>query len=169
MVSQDRLKQLLDYDPESGVFKWRERRSRLAHAGSVAGSVSKASRHNGGGYRWIGVDGREYLAHRLAWIYMTGVDSACEVDHKNCDRDDNRFDNLREATDSQNMANRGKPANNTSGYKGVSWNKNARKWVASIMRDGRYKYLGLYLTPEAAHAAYVAEADRSFGEFARAS
>jgi hypothetical protein len=169
VITQARLKELLDYDPVIGVFKWKVRRGRSAPAGSIAGRVSKAARDSGGGYRWIGVDGKEYLAHRLAWLYMTGEMPTEEIDHRNTERTDNRFENLRKSTGSQNMANKRPQSNNTTGFKGVSLNKATGKYVASIKCNGQYEYLGLHATPELAHAAYVAAASRLFGEFARAS
>lgn len=169
MITQDRLKELLLYDPETGAFTWKARRSPKAAPGVVAGRISKASRDAGGGYRWIGVDGKEYLAHRLAWLYVKGEWPSREIDHRNNIRADNRFDNLREADDSQNCHSRGIQANNTSGFKGVSWHKRARKWIASMQWRGEYRYLGLFTSPEAAHAAYTAEAQRLFGDFARVS
>ena len=169
MLTQERLKELLSYNSESGEFIWKIRRSRGALAGGIAGRISKAKRDAGGGYRWIGIDGKEYLAHRLAWLYMTGVEPQGDIDHRNTDRADNRFANLREADGSQNMANKVRQANNTTGFKGVSLNKATGKFVASIQRGGAYKYLGLFKTPEQAHAAYAAEAKSLFGDFARSS
>ena len=169
MITRERLIELLDYDQATGDFVWRVRRGRSALAGSIAGRVSKAARDGGGGYRWIGVDGKEYLAHRLAWLYVTGEHPENEVDHRNTIRDDNRFSNLRLADDTQNMANKSLQSNNTTGFKGVSLNKATGKYVASIQKDGRYKYLGLHKTPEMAHAAYVSAAKQLFGEFARSS
>lgn len=167
MITQARLKELLQYDPASGEFTWLVRRGRSAPIGGIAGRISKAKRDAGGGYRWIGIDGKEYLAHRLAWLYMTGSEPSHEIDHRNNARSDNRFRNLREADDSQNMANKARQANNTSGFKGVSLNKATGKFVANIQRRGSQKYLGLFSTPELAHAAYTAEANSIFGEFAR--
>ena len=82
---------------------------------------------------------------------------------------DNRRENLRTCTDSENQCNRGMQANNSSGYKGVTWNKTAKKWMAKIRVNRNYKYLGLYDVPEEAHKAYVEAADRYHGEFARAA
>lgn len=169
MITQARLRELLDYNPETGVFSWRVRRGPSAPAGAVAGRISKAKRDAGGGYRWVGVDGKEYLAHRLAWLYMRGEMPPCEIDHRNTLRADNRFDNLRLCDDTQNMANRKIQANNTTGFKGVSLNKATGKFVASIQRCGQYKYLGLFPTPEQAHAAYSVAAKELFGAFARSS
>src|SRR6266436_553333 len=102
------FKQLLEYNPESGEFFWRIS-SRGARAGDLAGSVY------GNGYRYIQINDLDYRAGRLAWFFMTSEDPLDFIDHKNGLRDDNRFENLRVATNSQNQANRGTPSNNTSG------------------------------------------------------
>lgn len=165
MLTQARLKSLLNYNPETGVFTWLVRRGPSALAGAVAGNINQASSTMGGGYRKIGVDGADYYAHRLAFLYIDGEMPKAKIDHKDRNRDNNRFDNLRSATVSQNAANCEKQSNNTSGFKGVSWNKNAGKWVASIQCQGVYKYLGLHLTAEAAHLAYCLAAKDLFQEF----
>lgn len=89
-----------------------------------------------------------------------------QVDHKNHNTLDNRAENLRPATPGQNIANRGKNCNNTSGFKGVSWHKGGRKWIANAGLNGKTVYLGLYSTPEEAHAAYSAFVTKQWGEFA---
>lgn len=165
MLTQARLKSLLNYDPLTGVFTWRVRRGPSANAGDIAGSISKAGMTKGGGYRKICVDGAQYYSHRLAFLYMAGEMPKAKIDHKDRDRDNNKFDNLRNATVSQNAANCEIRRDNTSGFKGVSWNKNAGKWIASIQCQGVYKYLGLYLTVEEAHLAYCLAAKDLFREF----
>lgn len=117
----------------------------------------------------IGIDGTRYLAHRLAFLYMTGAWPDCDVDHINLDRADNRWGNLRQATRSQNMANGKLRSSNTSGFKGVTWVSRLSKWRAEIVKDGRKKAIGHFATPECAHAAYMAEAGRVFGEYARSA
>jgi hypothetical protein len=165
MLTADRLRELYNYDPETGIFTHRKsRRGRSTKAGRVAGCSS-----NSHGRQTVGADGKVYLAYRLAWLYVTGQWPASDVDHINGDKSDNRFSNLRLATVSQNLANAKKPVTNTSGYKGVSWNKNAKKWRSMIKRDGKVTHLGYFETPEAAHAAYMNKAREFFGEFARAA
>lgn len=166
-IELDRLKEIMKYDPETGVFTYLVNRGRQRKAGDVVGFVSPKSFHNGGGYRIISVDGREYSAHQLAWFYVYGIWPKDCIDHINTIRDDNRITNLREATHSQNMANRSTYANNTSGLKGASFHKKARKWVSCIQKEGEYIYLGLHETKELAHAAYCNAARNLFGEFAR--
>ncbi len=166
-ITLGRLKEIMKYDPETGVFTYLVNRGRLRKAGDVAGVVSPKSFHNGGGYRIIVVDGRGYAAHQLAWFYVNGVWPKDRIDHINVCRDDNRISNLREATHSQNMANRPAQSNNTSGLKGAYFHKAARKWVSCIQKEGEYMYLGLHETKELAHAAYCNAARNLFGEFAR--
>jgi hypothetical protein len=160
MITEKRLKDFLHYDPASGDWAWRRSLGR-ARAGDLAGNKV----HNG--YRTVFIDGVRHSAHRLAWFYMTGKLPKSEIDHINMDRADNRWDNLRVATTSQNKANSGKRSNNTSGFKGIWWHKRAGKWAASIMVSGSKRSLGLYTTPETAHAAYTDAAKKYFGEFAR--
>ena len=165
-LTAERLREILHYDPETGIFTYR--RSRGPHeTGDIVGHISRKSTHQGGGYRVIAVEGREYGAHRLAWLYVHGEFPKGQIDHRNLIRDDNRITNLRPATRSQNVANRGIQSNNTSGMKGVSWHKAAKRWVACIQQEGVYRYLGLFDTKEQAHTAYRAAAINSFKEFAR--
>lgn len=165
MLTAARLRELLSYDPETGVFRWRVYRARNARAGDVAGRIIKAAPDKGGGYRSIGIDGSEYLAQRLAWLHMTGEWPPAQVDHENRNRDDNAWRNLRDATRSQNQANRPAQANNTSGFKGVAFHKGAGRWRATLGK----RHLGLFDSPEQAHAAYAEAARGAFGEFARAA
>ncbi len=160
MITLEYLKSIVDYDPETGIFRWRVKRSNVP-AGTVVGKGGKAW------YKQAGIDGKLYLLHRLAWFYMHGVWPANDIDHINGDRHDNRIANLREATRAQNLLNKGKRANNTSGYKGVTWNKRRQKWVAQIARGGEHYGLGYFASAEEAYAAYVAAAARLHGEFAR--
>lgn len=88
-------------------------------------------------------------------------------DHRDGDTMNNRHDNLRLATPQQNVANRRKCHSNTSGFKGVTWNKNCQKWQSGINHNRKHIHLGLFLTPEAAHEAYKQKASELFGEFAR--
>jgi hypothetical protein len=155
----ERIKELLDYDPETGTFRWRVRRSSSCLAGQAAGTAHIA------GYISIGIDGRIYLAHRLVWLIETGEWPVEQIDHKDEDRTNNRFGNLREASNGQNMQNRGAIKTNTSGYKGVTWHKKAGKWMAQINANDRHIYLGLYLTAEEAAEAYRLAALEHHGEF----
>lgn len=157
-LTQARLKELLHYDPGTGVFTWRFSRRRVKRR-DVAGS------DNGSGYISIAIDGGRYRAHRLAWLYMTGKWPNGDVDHVNRCRSDNRWENLREATRSQNCANRPLAAENTSGARGVSWSKRDEKWRAEIRVNGKIRYLGVYSDIGDAAAAYSSAAEKAFGEF----
>jgi hypothetical protein len=116
----------------------------------------------------LSLRGHRALAHRVAWLYMTGEWPAGDIDHINNNRSDNRFSNLRPATRSLNIANSTKKKSNSSGFKGVSFSKANRKWFAKITVNYRQQSLGYFNTPQEAHAAYVHAAREAFGEFANA-
>ena|SRR3990167_6112314 len=156
----ERLRGLLHYDSDTGVFTWRVNRRRVK-TGDIAGTV------NAQGYVQICIDGRLYLAHRLAWLYVHGEWPSGDLDHWDTNRANNVIGNLRPATNSQNQANSRQRRDNTSGYKGVCWDKRCHRWVAGIYVDGRRRHLGRFDTPEAGHAAYCNAASEYFGEFAR--
>lgn len=160
-LDHEDLLRVLRYDPETGKFTWLQRVSIRILVGAEAGSQLKS------GYIEIGVFGRNFQAHRLAWFYMKGEWPEGQVDHKNTDRSNNRWENLREATHGQNVQNSGPRKNNKSGYKGVSFAKDVRKWQARIMCDRRLHLLGYFATSEDAHSAYAAKAVELHGEFAR--
>jgi hypothetical protein len=157
MLTQDRLKAILDYNPDTGKFQWRQRRG-SAGAGRIAGC------DDGQGYIQILINSRVYAAHRLAWLWIHGRWPHPEIDHKNGVRNDNRLTNLREATRSQNHANR-KSNPNRAGLKGVE--RREDRWSSYIRVKGRSIRLGTFDTPEEAHNAYLAAARRAYGEFAR--
>jgi hypothetical protein len=164
MLTAERLREVLSYNPETGAFTWLVSTSNRIRVGDVAGSVRPD------GYRKICVDGRQYLAHRLAYLYVTGEWPAEYLDHINGNPGDDRWANLRSATGTQNSANKRKQRNNTSGFKGVLRHAARKKqWQARIGINGHGKCLGYFDTPENAHAAYVAAAVKRFGEFARAA
>lgn len=154
------LKTLLEYNPVTGEFFWKIT-DRAVHAGDLAGSVYS------NGYRYIQICGQDYRAGRLAWYFMTGEDPLDFIDHKDGVRDNNRFNNLRIATNSQNQANRGAPQNNTSGFKGVRWQASRGKWIAIITINGKAKNLGRFINLTDAVMAYRAAAMAAWGEFAK--
>jgi hypothetical protein len=161
-LTAERLRELLEYDPETGVFRWLVRTSNRIKVGQIAGCISN-------GYRVIRVDGSMFLAHRLACLYMTGKWPADQIDHRNVVRPDIRWSNLREASSQQNSANRGALRNNKSGLKGAIFEKRSGRWISKIVISGRLTYLGSFDTPEEAHKTYMAAAVRHYGEFARAA
>ena len=160
-VTGERLREVLDYNSETGVFRWRVVACRRMRAGDVAGSISS------NGYRTITIDYTHYKASRLAWLYVTCEWPAAGIDHVNLDRADDRFCNLRHATQSENMANTRAYANNSSGFKGVHWDPARSKWRAQIKANGERIHLGSFHIQEDAAAAYAAAAAQYFGEYAR--
>ena len=138
MITQARLKKLIKYDPETGVFRWKVATTNSVKAGDVAGCK------NPYGYIQIRIDGKIYRAHRLAWLFVHGYFPEHQIDHANGVRDDNRLCNLREVTQACNMQNCKKQINNSTGMPGVYWNKAAGKYLAQIWIHGKHKYLGYY-------------------------
>lgn len=158
MVTQERLKALFDYDPDTGVFRWAVNKG-PAKAGSVAGYQHHL------GYICIRVDGVKHQAHRLAVLYMTGKWPGHDVDHVNHIRNDNRWSNLRPATRSENARNASRYATNSTGQHGVSWRARDGKWLARITVYGESIYLGMHDTFEDAVAARkLAEVHHGFHE-----
>lgn len=147
-MDQQRLRELLDYDVETGRFVWRQANKRVK-AGTVAGYVGSD------GYVRIRASGTRFLAHRLAWFYVHGTWPAGEIDHINGDRSDNRIANLRDATTSINQQNQrqARTNNRSSGLLGVT--RKRSKWQAQIETNGRNVFLGCYSTKEDAHLAYL--------------
>lgn len=156
-MTQERLKELLDYDPETGAFRWRVANSRAVKVGQVAGCIKSD------GYAGITVDGRRYMAHRIAWFYVYGQFPKHYIDHKNHIRSDNRLYNLREATPSESAAHRGCWRN---GLKGCHLNG---RWQARIRKNSKHIHLGYFDTEQEAHEAYMKAAKELFGEFAKAA
>jgi hypothetical protein len=166
MIDAKTIRELLNYDPQTGIFTWRPRGISsfdAREAGTVAGGG------NGNGYSSITLRGHggRYYAHHLAWLHFHGQWPSGVIDHINMNRADNRIANLRVANETQNRANTGRRRHNTSGFKGVS-NCDGR-WRAKIGVNRKSIHLGTFNTPEAAHEAYMAAARRHFGEFARSA
>lgn len=161
MISE--VRKYLDYDLETGEFRWRERNSKQwngRYAHKIAGSVCED------GYTVIGLFGRLFKAHQLAWLYVYGVQPDCDIDHVDNNRSNNAIHNLRLASRSQNLANSWREEKSTTGFKGVSFRKRRKPFAAHIKHNGKSKYLGSFETREEAHAAYCAAADKTFGDFA---
>jgi len=153
MLTAERARKLLSYDPETGVFRWRVTHRR----GEVAGTIDKK------GYRHICIDYVMHKAHRLAFLMIVGEWPKAFIDHINHQPDDNRWSNLREAARFQNARNR--LARKDAVLKGVSRTPN-NTWRAQIFLNGKNTGLGTFATPEQAHAAYRRAAAEHFGEFA---
>jgi len=156
-LTQTYLQSLLLYDQQTGVFTWRVDRGHRRLKGTRAGCLD-------GAQRIIGIDGKYYREHQLAFLYMT-VSVPVEIDHRNLDSTDNCWDNLREATHAQNCANRRLYKRNKSGRKGVTLHKSG-KWLAGLRFHGNYIYLGVFEHKEDAANAYKVKALEIFGEFA---
>ena len=151
-LTLERLREVLHYDPDTGVFTWAVDRGYRTKAGDRAGTI------NGTGYAQISIVWRVYQAHRLAWEWVTGVRPAALVDHINGVRSDNRWGNLRECTYSQNAQNKSaRVVKIVDSPLGVSWNLRRKCWVAQIRLGEVHKHLGKFPTAEAAHQAYLAE------------
>ena len=163
-LTQEYLKEALHYDPETGIYTWNVRpenhfpskrafnalNSRSAN--KKAGSVNKES-----GYLSIRINSKLYLAHRLAFIYMEGYMPENGVDHVDRNRLNNKWNNLREASQKCNMQNCKLSIMNTSGVTGVCWNKNWNKWETQITINSKTKHLGSYVNFEDAVMARYQE------------
>lgn len=158
-ISHERLCSLVEYNPSTGEFYAAAPRQGIRHRKRLGHVESN-------GYRRLMIEGDRFLAHRLAWFYVHRQWPDKDLDHKNLERDDNRIENLRVATDSQNHANtRAKVSK--SGLKGAHWNGARNYWQSYIRVNGRSKFLGRFDNPQAAHEAYAAAAISIHGEFAR--
>ena len=147
-LTQERLKELLHYDPETGVFTWR------VHVGSAQpGQVAGA--WEGYGYRFMNVLGHRYTHHRLAYLYMTGSFPPNQLDHINGVRSDNRWVNLRPATDAQNRQNMKKKVGTRSTLQGVTWFPRDGTWMSRLMHNYKSYFLGYFGSETEAHEAYL--------------
>jgi len=155
MLTHERLLQALSYNAGTGVFVSRSTGKRVGAGSSDYGTIR--------------IDGKTYKSHRLAWFYVTGAWPAVEIDHRDLDKSNNRFSNLRNASASLNKRNSPTYRNNKAGLKGVCLNKRGGTYRAQISINGSTKRIRSFRTAEEAHAAYVLEAARLFGEFARAA
>lgn len=159
MITQEYLKSILHYDPETGVFTWVKRRS-----GVTVGMNSGSERPDG--YVNVTIDGGHYYAHRLAFFYMFGRWPVDQLDHINNHRSDNRICNLRECSQTQNKANSGIQKNNKTGYKGVSWCRTRKKYLSQIRKDKKTIHIGYFDNKTVAAESYNKRAIELFGEFA---
>lgn len=154
-MTQELLHSILDYNPHTGIFTWKDTRHNKVKIGDVA-SASHPS-----GYMYVRLNGKNYSQHRMAWLYMYG-ELPEYLDHINHTRDDNRISNLREATKQDNARNRTIPDNHKHGAFGISFEKDRMKWTARITHDGERKRVGRYNTKEEAIKARK-EAETKYG------
>lgn len=156
-MNLEEAKSKLNFNPETGEFIWLSGKK----AGQVAGAFS-------GEYCCLSIDGKSMGAHRVAWYFVHGY-LPKQIDHINGNPSDNRLENLRESTQSENKQNARTKRNAKSGLKGVCYSKDHKKWRAMIGPRGAVRHLGYFKTAEEAHAAYVKAAKDMYGEFARAA
>ena len=149
LLTADILRTLLHYDPATGIFTWIKKRAGVT-VGAIAGYKNVA------GYWAIKIGTVKYFAHRLAWLYVNGVWPGKWLDHINRNPADNRIENLREATPEQNSANRKLSRTNTSGFMGVSLDRQSNKYRAAYRRGDRLIVVGSFKTAEEASLAYQA-------------
>ncbi len=150
-ITQERVRAALSYDPETGIFRWRESYARNMRVGDVAGTASHRF-----GYRLIGIDGCQYLEHRLAWLYVNGEFPCGELDHIDRNPRNNAISNLRECSRKENAYNTVRNPGETSRYPGVHWDKARAKWAARIrLPDGQRKMLGRFDDEQEAANAYA--------------
>ena len=156
MITQEKIIELFDY--QNGNLIWKIDRTRGVKAGDVAGSI------NGMGYVSIGIQGKKYLAHRLIFLLHNGELPAC-IDHIDRNTQNNKIENLRAATHSQNQANTKSNSRNKSGAMGVSWEKRKKKWRAQLRVNGKCIHLGFFDKTNEAKQAYIFAKKKYFGEF----
>lgn len=156
------LRSILRYEPETGLLYWLKQTGTRTPEGCVAGHYRKEN-----DYVIVGYEGERYSAHRIAWALYYGEWPQLPIDHINMDRKDNRISNLRLATVSENNINRPKQSNNTTGFKGVTFNKRTGKFAAKITFKKVTKCLGCFKTAEEAARAYQLAAKELHGEFAK--
>lgn len=160
-LTRRRLKQLLRYNKKTGIFCWLEVRHWKRPKNSIAGSVMK------NGYVGIGIEGKKYYAHRLACLYVLGYWPPRQLDHRDGNRVNNIWTNLRQATNSQNHRNQLKGGGRASIFKGVTRLHKNKKWMAYIKYDGVFRYLGSFERDIDAALAYDYAAIKNFGRFAK--
>lgn len=176
LPSQEYLRQCFDYNPETGEIVWKQRPLEHFPSRRICNSWNARFPGTPAGAPWKGFNIRikiarvSYEAGRLVWKLMTGDDPVQDIDHKNGNALDNRWSNLRPATHAQNMMNKGAYRRRSALPKGVYPQKRSKRnpYYAKIRVEKEGIHLGVFPTPEQAHAAYLEAAKRYFGEFARA-
>ena len=158
-ITHDELQSVLNYDQISGIFTWAVNKNSRAMKGYIAGYQEK-----NGGYLQIVINKKTYRAHRLAWFYVYGY-MPKQIDHINRIKSDNRIINLRVCTTQENSRNTKVNSKNTSGFKGVTFNKDKGKYQASTKINGKGKHLGLFNTAKEAGECYDNFVKNNHGEF----
>ncbi len=161
LIKAHDARKYLDYDPATGEMRWKI----WPRTGRPSGREILTT--NAQGYRVVTLMGRQYRVHRVAWLMMYGKWPSELLDHANGKRTDNRLVNLREANRAENNRNRGMSRNNTTGFKGVTYNKDRKKWQAKIYRNNKAIHLGRFASAQQAFAAYCKASREHHGEFRR--
>lgn len=161
MLTFQRAKELLSYDPQTGVLKWKQGRRNGTEPGANAGFASK------NGYVRLRIDGVQHLAHRVAWLIHYSAWPAGQVDHKDTNRANNAISNLRVCTGAQNQQNQNLRKTNRSGVKGVSWVGPVSKWQVQVRAGGKIHHGGYHANIDDAEAAAIQLRTQLHGEFAR--
>jgi len=159
MLTQEKLKELFRYDPETGNLIWRVRNSNRIKIGAVAGTLTNY------GYVSISIEGERHLAHRLIWLLHNGRWPSGEIDHANLIKTDNRIENLRDATHGENARNRPAQSNSSSKIKGVCWDSRHSKWLVQVSSHGKKRHIGRFNTLDEAEAAARLRREELHGEF----
>ena len=159
MITQSELQEVLNYNPDTGIFTWKIKTCKKICVGKIAGHIAS------NGYINLSIKKKSYLAHRLAWLYVNGNFTKHTIDHINGNKKDNRIVNLREATKSENSWNRKMQIDNTSGIKGVYWFSERNKWVARISVNKQNIFLGTFINLKLAENAVIEARNKYHGEF----
>ena len=163
MLTQAQLKEILDYDPDTGIFRWKIQMAKHTPAGKIAGGKCYDTKSKNPTRVSIQISKKPYCAHRLAWLYAFGKFPENFIDHIDGNPFNNKINNLRECTDAQNAQNKRKPPSNSStGFLGVCSRKYG--FHAHIQKNGKHIFIGSFKTPEEAHQAYLAK-KRELHEF----
>jgi hypothetical protein len=162
-LTRERLLKVLDYDPTTGIFTWKVRPDRRPWTAKNAGKIA-GSPHNGG-YIHIAIDRKKYLAHILAWLIVYGQRPARFIDHKNLDKKDNRIDNLRLADFGENSVNASVRSDNTSGFRGVFFEKRRQRWIVYATKNGVRRQFGSFKEKHLAAKTHARVAEQIYGEF----
>ena len=166
-ISYEYASSIMSYNPESGHIAWKSRndiapKCDARRKGKIAGCYSKKDK-----CIIIGINGKTYLSHRIAWLLHYGTWPKYILDHINCDRTDNRISNLRDATQAENLSNRGVTKRNTTGIKGVSFDKKNNRYFGRINSNRKSFYIGSWKTIEEAVEPMANAYNKIHGEFAR--
>lgn len=163
-LTAERAREVLSYDPKTGNLTWRKPTGKKPKVGNEAGCAHTQA--NGYQYVQVGIDGGRYRKTTVIWLIVHGCKPIGDIDHVNGNSTDDRLCNLREATRTQNMANKRMHKNNRSGIKGVFWDTQRKKWRAQVRKDRKNHYAGHFTDKYEAGAAYLAKARELHGNFA---